>query len=96
MVGHTISKSSVGKAILFVLCTSALNVLLILTTFVAYGITYDIPYDHMTLFLRLMQLYGLLFVPLCIILLLQIVSIIVLALIFAIRHMGETRRRGRN
>lgn len=96
MAGHKFFKNRIGKAIIFMLCTSALNVFLILTAFTAYGITYDIPYDHMTLFLRLMQLYGLLSVPLCIILLFQVVSIIVMTLIFVIRHMGETRRRGRN
>ena len=57
-----------------------INIVLIITSFVAFGVTYDIPFDSVTPVMHLVQLYGLLYMPLCIVLVLQIICIAVMTL----------------
>lgn len=69
------------EPIMFLIKTLVINVVLIITSFIAYGVTYDIPFDYMTPAMHFIQLYGLLYIPLCIVLVLQILCIAAMTIV---------------
>lgn len=69
------------EPIMFLIKTLVINVVLIITSFIAYGVTYDIPFDYMTSAMHFIQLYGLLYIPLCIVLVLQILCIAAMTIV---------------
>lgn len=60
-------------AIAIITCIIIVNIIMVIGSFIAFGCTYDMSFKKMTIADELLQLYGLLFIPFVILLLMQMI-----------------------